>query len=115
MSVWPSGCVCHAVRAPGSNVTITPLTRAGSLPLNGESMRTVPVNQSTGPLADGCEPILLISIYSLRFGLESPDQYDSTKHQRYTRHSQQANRMRLCDQDVEVFQEDRNNQLPRNQ
>src|SRR3954465_12255805 len=25
--VWPSGCVCHAVRAPGSNVTLAPLTR----------------------------------------------------------------------------------------
>ena len=27
-------------------------------------MRTVPVNQSAGPLVDGCEPILLISIYA---------------------------------------------------
>src|SRR5277367_5994776 len=64
MSVCPNGCVCHAVRAPGSKVTIAPLTRAGSLPLNGESMRTVPVNQSAGPLLEGCEPILLISILS---------------------------------------------------
>ena len=24
--VWPSGCVCHAVRAPGSKVTLPPLT-----------------------------------------------------------------------------------------
>src|SRR6266849_982799 len=24
MSVWPSGCVCHAVRAPGSKVTLEP-------------------------------------------------------------------------------------------
>ena len=24
ISVWPSGCVCHAVRAPGSNVTAAP-------------------------------------------------------------------------------------------
>ena len=30
ISVWPSGCVCHAVRAPGSNVTLAPTTRAGS-------------------------------------------------------------------------------------
>ena len=29
ISVWPSGCVCHAVRAPGSNVTLAPRTRAG--------------------------------------------------------------------------------------
>jgi len=54
--------VCHAVRAPGSNVTIAPLIRAGSLPLNGESMRTEPVNQSSGPLTEATLPILLISI-----------------------------------------------------
>src|SRR5262249_28041160 len=30
ISVWPSGCVCHMVRAPGSNVTWPPLTRTGS-------------------------------------------------------------------------------------
>src|SRR5206468_12150043 len=29
-SVCPSGCVCHAVRAPGSNVTAAPETRAGA-------------------------------------------------------------------------------------
>ena len=29
ISVCPSGCVCHAVRAPGSNVTLAPATRAG--------------------------------------------------------------------------------------
>ena len=27
--VWPSGCVCQAVRAPGSKVTAAPPTRAG--------------------------------------------------------------------------------------
>ena len=30
ISVWPSGCVCQAVRAPGSNVTGASETRAGS-------------------------------------------------------------------------------------
>src|SRR5215475_4666889 len=25
IKVWPSGCVCQAVRAPGSNVTLPPL------------------------------------------------------------------------------------------
>ena len=30
ISVWPSGCVCQAVRAPGSKVTMAPPTRAGS-------------------------------------------------------------------------------------
>ena len=41
--VWPSGWVCQAVRAPGSKVTVAPPTRAGSVPLNGASTRTVPV------------------------------------------------------------------------
>src|SRR5213593_4840033 len=60
--VWPSVCVCHAVRALGSNVTLAPLTRAGSGAWNSGSMRTVPVNQSTGPLPEGWEPLLLMSI-----------------------------------------------------
>jgi hypothetical protein len=44
---------------------MAPLTRAVSLPLNGESMRTVPVNQSAGPLTDGCEPFRFISMMRL--------------------------------------------------
>ena len=40
IKVCPSGCVCHAVRAPGSNVTTAPETRAGSLPLNLARERT---------------------------------------------------------------------------
>jgi hypothetical protein len=62
-----SGCVCHAVRAPGSKVTIAPLTRAESLPLKGESTRTVPVKYPAGPLLDGCDPLLLISIKYFNF------------------------------------------------
>src|SRR6478736_8022121 len=62
ISVWPSGCVCQAVRAPGSKVTLAPATRAGAFAWNKGSMRTVPVNQSAGPLLEGCEPLLLISI-----------------------------------------------------
>src|SRR2546425_1811153 len=65
--VCPSGCVCHAVRAPGSNVTLAPAARAGAFGWNKGSMRTVPVNQSAGPLVDGCEPILLISIVLIPF------------------------------------------------
>src|SRR5215207_8586312 len=61
-SVWPSGWVCHAVRAPGSNVTLAPAARAGTGASNNGSMRTVPVNHSAGPLADGCEPLRLISM-----------------------------------------------------
>src|SRR6185369_15156082 len=62
ISVWPSGCVCHAVRAPGSNVTCAPTTRAGSGAVKSGSTRTVPVNQSDGPFPEGWEPALLISI-----------------------------------------------------
>src|SRR5271166_4999357 len=62
ISVWPSGWVCHAVRAPGSKVTLEPFTRAGSGALNKGSMRTVPVNQSDGPLPEGCEPLRLMSM-----------------------------------------------------
>jgi hypothetical protein len=54
--------VCHAVRAPGSNVTEAPATRAGSVRSKSGSMRTAPVNQSAGPLFDGCEPTRLISM-----------------------------------------------------
>src|SRR5437763_1923801 len=65
INVWPSGCVCHAVRAPGSNVTLAPATRAGSGASNNGSIRTLPVNQSPGPSLDDCEPTLLISIPNL--------------------------------------------------
>src|SRR5438552_12229815 len=63
--VCPSGCVCHAVRAPGSNVTLTPSTRAGSGAWNSGSMRTVPVKYSSGPFPEGCEPARLMSIVVL--------------------------------------------------
>src|SRR6476620_8035567 len=62
INVCPNGCVCHAVLAPGSNVTQAPAACAGALAWNKGSIRTVPVNQSAGPLPEGCEPTLLISI-----------------------------------------------------
>src|SRR3954463_7924272 len=62
IKVWPSGCVCQAVRAPGSNVTLAPPTRAGLGAWNSGSMRTVPETQSAGPLPDGWEPLRLISM-----------------------------------------------------
>src|SRR6266850_2171179 len=65
IKVCPKGCVCHAVRAPGSKVTLLPAARAGSFTWNSGSMRTVPVKYSAGPLADGCEPLRLISICSI--------------------------------------------------
>lgn len=43
ISVWPSGWVCQAVRAPGSKVTSAVAMRAGSGGLNSGSMRTVPL------------------------------------------------------------------------
>jgi hypothetical protein len=63
--VWPSGWVCYAVRAPGSNVTLTPSARAGSGAWNRGSMRTVPVKYASGHLPEGCEPLLLMSIVSM--------------------------------------------------
>jgi len=60
-----NGCVCQAVRAPGSKVTVAPPTRAPALPLNGASILTVPVKYASFPLAEGCEPLRLISMLSL--------------------------------------------------
>src|SRR6266404_1626847 len=60
--VCPSGWVCHAERAPGSKVTLAPRARAGSGASNRGSIRTVPVKYSAGPLLEGCEPFLLMSI-----------------------------------------------------
>src|SRR6267154_476355 len=69
--VCPSGCVCHAVRAPGSKVTLATTTRAGAGGLASGSTRTVPVKYSAGPLPDGCEPLRLISISELLSGSRS--------------------------------------------
>src|SRR5437660_10463785 len=62
INVWPNGCVCQAVRAPGSNVTLAPRTRAGSGASNSGSILTVPVNQSADPFVELWEPDLLISM-----------------------------------------------------
>jgi hypothetical protein len=56
------GWVCQAVLAPGSNVTLAAAPRLASLALNNVSIRTAPVNQSWGHLAEGCEPTCVISI-----------------------------------------------------
>jgi hypothetical protein len=52
-------------RAPGSKVTAAPPTRAGAGAAKSGSMRTVPVNQSTGPLPDAFDPARVISIVVL--------------------------------------------------
>src|SRR6266566_7510225 len=64
MSVWPSGWVCQAERAPGSNVTLAPCTLPGALAWNRGSMRTLPVNHSLGPSLDDRDPPLLMSMSS---------------------------------------------------
>src|SRR5579871_1700676 len=62
MRVCPSGWVCHAVRAPGSKVTLAPAARAGSCVWKRGSTRTIPVKYSSDPLPDGRDPFLLISM-----------------------------------------------------
>jgi len=49
--VWPFGCVCHAVRAPGVKWTLLALRRDRSEGVATVSMKTAPVNQSLGPAA----------------------------------------------------------------
>src|SRR5438105_8432233 len=68
--VWPSGWVCHAVRAPGSNVTLAPPARAGAGALYKGSTRTVPVNHSAGPWLEGCVPTRLMSMLNSRLVVE---------------------------------------------
>ena len=63
--IWPNGWVCHAVRAPGSNVTLAPTARAGSFAWNRGSMRTVPMKYSASPLVEDCEPLRLMFIFGI--------------------------------------------------
>ena len=42
IKICPSGCVCHALRAQGSNVTYAPDARAGSVVGNSGSIRPMP-------------------------------------------------------------------------
>src|SRR5258708_26747914 len=55
-SVWPSGCVCHAVRAPGWNETEFATSRAGAEVAITGSCSTVPVKYSGGAVRVGREP-----------------------------------------------------------
>src|SRR5438270_10740428 len=63
INLWPNGCVCQTVRAPGSKVTFAPDARVGSLAWNSGSTLTEPVNHSAGPFCDCCDPFLRISIF----------------------------------------------------
>jgi hypothetical protein len=47
--VWPFGCVCQAVRAPGVKCTLLALTRDPFAGAATVSTYTAPVNQSLGP------------------------------------------------------------------
>src|SRR6266404_784687 len=47
--VWPLGCVCHAVRAPGVKWTLLALRRDGSAGVATVSTYTAPVNHSLDP------------------------------------------------------------------
>src|SRR3954447_14635972 len=49
-SVCPRGWVCHAVRAPGANRTCAHPMHDWSSGLRMVSLKTVPVNQASGPL-----------------------------------------------------------------
>ena len=60
-SVWPRGCVCHAVRAPGSNETFNAWTLAGYSASIIGYCHTVPVNHSEEDFLVGFEPALNIS------------------------------------------------------
>src|ERR1700704_2795119 len=55
-NVWPSGCVCHAVRAPGWNETEFTTRRAGDDVAMIGSCSTVPVKYSGGAVRVGREP-----------------------------------------------------------
>src|SRR6266436_291031 len=63
-SVWPSGCVCQFVRAPGSKDTRFEAIRAGAAVAMIGSCQTVPVKYSFGARRVGREPAKWISIVS---------------------------------------------------
>src|SRR5579872_129375 len=97
--VWPPGCVCQAVRAPGPNVTLAPLNCAGPGEVNSGSMRTLPVKFSGAPATDGCVPLRLISMTHSR-QLRRSDAGESIKVRpgsisRYNRH-EPMNELHQC-------------------
>jgi hypothetical protein len=60
-SVWPFGWVCQAVRAPGVKWTLAAASRDGPDGVATVSMKTAPVNHSSGPGVVSVE-FLVISI-----------------------------------------------------
>ena len=65
--------MCHAVRAPGSDVTRPPEVRDEGFALNKGSMRTEPVKFSAAPRRDGCEP-LRVTVIDFDDSLEETQQ-----------------------------------------
>src|SRR5713226_1493558 len=65
-SIWPKGCVCQAVRAPGSKETRLETARAGAGDCTIGSCHTVPVKYSFGARRVGREPAGWISMGCLR-------------------------------------------------
>src|ERR1700694_3315362 len=67
-SVWPKGCECQLVRAPGSKETRVETIRAGAAAAMIGSCQTVPVKYSFGAWRVGREPARWISMaYLLRY------------------------------------------------
>ena len=60
--ICPRGCECHAVRAPGSNVTDPPLACDGSSASNSISTRALPVKFSAGAGRTAREPPRVMTI-----------------------------------------------------
>src|SRR5438445_13447228 len=58
--VWPLGCVCHAVRAPGVKWTLLAVRRDGSAGVATVSKYTAPVNHSLDPFVV-CTPLLRVT------------------------------------------------------
>src|SRR3712207_3048250 len=61
---WPPGWVCHAERAPGSNVTSPPVEDVLSLAAYSGSTMTDPVKYCAAPFAEGREPFGEICVLS---------------------------------------------------
>src|SRR6266496_1651907 len=76
--IWPTGCVCQAERAPGSNVTRPPDVLDGAFAANSGSTRTEPVKNCASPLLDGWEPArVMVIVSSARTGAEARAKSDA--------------------------------------
>src|SRR5712691_5010732 len=81
-SVWPSGCECQFVRAPGSKDTRFETIRAGTSAAMIGSCQTVPVKYSLGASRVGREPARWMFIVFLLFEQEIPHGEEALSRQR---------------------------------